>query len=45
MVEVVEQLHSDGPLCRQINSADARDQFLHAMKVVKPYRASGHIQQ
>ena len=32
MVEVVEQLLSSGPLCRQINSADARDQFLRAME-------------
>jgi predicted RNA-binding Zn ribbon-like protein len=31
-VEVVEQLLSNGPLCRQINSADARDQFLRAME-------------
>lgn len=32
VVEVVEQLLSNGPLCRQINSADARDQFLRAME-------------
>ncbi|MFM1899797.1 MAG: hypothetical protein RLZZ216_373 [Cyanobacteriota bacterium] len=32
VVEVVEQLLSDGPLCRQINSTDARDQFLRAME-------------
>jgi PglZ domain. len=32
VVEVVEQLLSTGPLCRQINSADARDQFLRAME-------------
>ncbi|MFN9622978.1 MAG: hypothetical protein ACK587_09135, partial [Cyanobacteriota bacterium] len=32
VVEVVEQLLSDGPLCRQINSIDARDQFLRAME-------------
>ena len=31
-VEVVEQLLSNGPLCRHINSADARDQFLRAME-------------
>ena len=32
VVDVIEQLLSDGPLCRQINSADARDQFLRAME-------------
>ncbi|MCF8140150.1 MAG: BREX-6 system phosphatase PglZ [Cyanobium usitatum Tobar12.5m-G36] len=32
VVEVVEQLLSGGSLCRQINSADARDQFLRAME-------------
>ena len=32
VVGVVEQLLSDGPLCRQINSADTRDQFLRAME-------------
>lgn len=32
VVEVVEQLLSDGPLCRQLTSADARDQFLRAME-------------
>jgi hypothetical protein len=32
VVEVVEQLLSDGPLCRQLISADARDQFLRAME-------------
>jgi len=32
VVEVVEQLLRDGSLCRQINSADARDQFLRAME-------------
>ncbi|MCX5969639.1 MAG: BREX-6 system phosphatase PglZ [Cyanobacteria bacterium] len=32
VLEVVEQLLSDGPLCRQINSSDARDQFLRAME-------------
>jgi predicted RNA-binding Zn ribbon-like protein len=32
VVQVVEQLLSNGPLCRQINSADARDQFLRAME-------------
>ena len=34
VVEVVEQLLSDGPLCRQLTSADARDQFLRAMEAV-----------
>ena len=32
VVEVVEQLLSDGLLCRQLTSADARDQFLRAME-------------
>ena len=32
VVEVVEQLLSDGPLCRQLTSADARDQFLRAIE-------------
>ena len=32
VVEVVEQLLSDGPTCRQLTSADARDQFLRAME-------------
>jgi hypothetical protein len=32
VVEVVEQLLSDGPICRQLNSADARDQFLRAIE-------------
>jgi hypothetical protein len=32
VMEVVEQLLSDGPLCGQLNSADARDQFLRAME-------------
>ncbi|WP_411876398.1 BREX-6 system phosphatase PglZ [Vulcanococcus limneticus] len=32
VVEVVEQLLSDGPLCRQLTSVDARDQFLRAME-------------
>jgi hypothetical protein len=32
VVDVVEQLLTSGPLCRQINSADARDQFLRAME-------------
>ncbi len=34
VVEVVEQLLSDGPLCRQLTSADARDQFLRAMEAI-----------
>jgi hypothetical protein len=34
VVEVVEQLLSDGALCRQLTSADARDQFLRAMEAV-----------
>ncbi len=32
VVDVVEQLLSDGPFCRQLTSADARDQFLRAME-------------
>jgi len=32
VVEVVDQLLSDGPLCRQLTSAEARDQFLRAME-------------
>ena len=34
VVEMVEQLLSDGPLCRQLTSAEARDQFLRAMEAV-----------
>jgi hypothetical protein len=34
MVEVVEQLLSDGPLCRQLTSADAHIQMLRAMEAV-----------
>jgi hypothetical protein len=34
VVEMVEQLISDGPLCRQIDSAEARYQFLRAMEAV-----------
>ena len=34
VLEVVEQLLSDGPLCRQINSADAYVQLLNAMQAV-----------
>lgn len=32
VVEVFEELLCGGPLCRQINSADVRDQFLRAME-------------
>ena len=32
VVEVVEQLLSGGPLCSEITSADARDQFLRGME-------------
>jgi hypothetical protein len=42
VVEVVEQLLSDGPLCGQINSADARDQFLRAMEATLGLPANWH---
>ncbi|WP_411868849.1 BREX-6 system phosphatase PglZ [Vulcanococcus limneticus] len=42
VVEVVEQLLRDGPLCRQINSADARDQFLRAMEATLGLPGSWH---
>jgi hypothetical protein len=32
VVAMVEQLLSDGPLCRQLTSAEARDQFLRAVE-------------
>ena len=34
VVEVVEQLLSDGPLCRELTSAEARDEFLRAVEAV-----------
>jgi hypothetical protein len=34
VMDVVVQLISDGPLCRQIDSAEGRDQFLRAMEAV-----------
>ena len=34
VVDVVEQLLSDGPLCRQLTSAEARDEFLRAVEAV-----------
>jgi hypothetical protein len=42
VVEVVEQLLSDGPLCRQINSTDARDQFLRAMEATLALPGTWH---
>ncbi len=42
VVDVVEQLLSDGPLCRQINSADARSQLLHAMEATLALPGNWH---
>ena len=42
VVEVVEQLLRDGPLCRQITSVDARDQFLRAMETTLGLPSTWH---